>query len=207
MNQNPPPKTHTAYTHSQPPHLLVTALTQTAVAEVLPETHVAQLAGCDVVHLQSHGGALAHRLHAHAHGLHFQYEHRHLEDRRRSRGQEPSRLDSMTSYLSLLKTLRGPAAYHVFGGVVGALGGSTDGVGGPRPLLLLNRHRFGDILFGDGVLKARDGHVICSGHSRHEHTLGRWKLPLQRHNEVIVARFCHLVDRMGTADHLSRGQK
>lgn len=62
----------------------IAGLTQTAVAEVLPETHVAQLGGRDLAHLQSHSGAVAHRLHAHTHRLHFQYQHRHLGDRRRS---------------------------------------------------------------------------------------------------------------------------
>lgn len=62
-------------------HLCRRLLTQTAVAEVLSEADVAQLAGCDLAHLQSHGRAVAHRLHAHTHRLHPQYQHRHLEDR------------------------------------------------------------------------------------------------------------------------------
>lgn len=55
-------------------------LTQAAVAEVLPEADVAQLAGRDLADLQSHGRALAHRLHAHTHRLHLQHQHRHLEE-------------------------------------------------------------------------------------------------------------------------------
>lgn len=47
------------------------ALTQTAAAEVLPETHVAQLVGCDLGHLQSHSSTLSQHLHAHAHGPYF----------------------------------------------------------------------------------------------------------------------------------------
>ena len=56
-------------------------LTQAAVAEVLSEADVAQLAGCDLAHLQSHDRALAHRLHANTHRLHLQHQHRHLEGR------------------------------------------------------------------------------------------------------------------------------
>lgn len=56
-------------------------LTQAAVAEVLSQADVAQLAGRDLSDLQSHGGALAHRLHAHAHRLHLQHQHRHLQAR------------------------------------------------------------------------------------------------------------------------------
>lgn len=65
------PNTHTVYTLNLKRIVSIARLTQTAVAEVLPETHVAQLGGRDLAHLQSHSGALAHRLHAHTHGLHF----------------------------------------------------------------------------------------------------------------------------------------
>lgn len=62
-------------------HLRRRLLTQTAVAEILAEADVAQLAGRDLSNLQSHGGALAHRLHPHAHRLHLQHQHRHLQHR------------------------------------------------------------------------------------------------------------------------------
>lgn len=46
-------------------------LTEAAVTEVLSEAEVAQLSGRDPAHLQSHGRALAHHLHTHAHGTHL----------------------------------------------------------------------------------------------------------------------------------------
>lgn len=145
------------------------ALTQTAAAEVLPETHVAQLVGRDLGHLQSHSGTLSQHLHAHAHGPHLQQEHRHLE------GQEDvKQVESWTNWTALhhicciltdiantscqfghlLKTLQGVRAYYVFGGLVSALGGGADGVRGRRPLVLVNYRRFSGALLGDGVLEA-----------------------------------------------------
>lgn len=56
-------------------------LTKAAVAQVLSEADVAQLAGNDPAHLQSHGRALALHLHAHTHWLHLQHQHRHLQAR------------------------------------------------------------------------------------------------------------------------------
>ncbi len=57
-------------------------------------------------------------------------------------------------------------SYYIFGGIVGALRGSTDGVRGHAPLLLLTNHCFSGALSGtlftDGVLEARDGHIICT---------------------------------------------
>lgn len=61
-----------------------TSLTKAAVAEVLTEADVAQLAGCDLAHLQSHGRALARHLHAHTHRLHLQHQHGHLDGMRTS---------------------------------------------------------------------------------------------------------------------------
>lgn len=55
--------------------------------------------------------------------------------------------------------------YRVFGGVVGALGRGADRVGGDAPLLLLSNGylagTLGGALLADGILEARDGHVIC----------------------------------------------
>lgn len=56
-------------------------LTQAAVAEVLSEADISQLAGCDLAHLQSHSCTLAHGLHAHTHRLHLQHQYRHLKVR------------------------------------------------------------------------------------------------------------------------------
>lgn len=87
------PKYTHVYTLNLKRVVSIAGLTQTAVAEVLPETHVAQLGGRDLAHLQSHSGALAHRLHAHTHRLHFQYQHRHLG------GQEEVNLTYIFTYI------------------------------------------------------------------------------------------------------------
>lgn len=53
-------------------------LTQAAVAEVLSQADISQLARCDLPDLKGHSGALTHRLHPYAHRLHLQHKHRHL---------------------------------------------------------------------------------------------------------------------------------
>lgn len=64
-------------------------LTQAAVAEVLSQADVAQLAGSDPAHLQRHGRALAKRLHGHAHRLHLQHQHGHLEEKHEEEASAP----------------------------------------------------------------------------------------------------------------------
>ena len=58
------------------------------------------------------------------------------------------------------------ATYYIFRGIVGALGGSADGVGRHAPLLLMTSRclcgALGGTLLADGVLEAWDGHVICT---------------------------------------------
>lgn len=56
-------------------------------------------------------------------------------------------------------------SHYIFRGLVDALGRSADGVRGRSSLLLLVSRGLGGALrgalFTDGVLEARDGHVIC----------------------------------------------